>query len=317
MIFGNRKTRVWNREPNEFARRLDISDIEGLFGKHITIEHGTQALFLQGGRFAGELPPGTYKDIGGVIKALKIDVAEKATVILVDVGDVSLDLHIEDLLTNESVHVGMSGNVTIQAEAQELNKLFVNLMKGRELLEIRDLEKLLEGEMKSILQAKIKNHSVDEFYGNLELKKEIEQDFEHLMRTTFEESGLKLKRLTGIDYVFSDEIVHLRYLRGKVVIEDEVIRLEKEIRELEKKVEISEIESKAEIEKIKREKEHELEMLELKRKYEIRAKSREVSVGTTLPPLLNDAKSSKTRVERRLEALSDRIERRRRGENLP
>ena len=310
MIFGNRKTRVWNREPNEFARRLDISDIEGLFRKHITIEHGTQALFLQGGRFAGELPPGTYKDIGGVIKALKIDVAEKATVILVDVGDVSLDLHIEDLLTNESVHVGMSGNVTIQAEAQELNKLFVNLMKGRELLEIRDLEKLLEGEMKSILQAKIKNYSVDELYGNLELKKEIEQDFEHLMRTTFEESGLKLKRLTGIDYVFSDEIAHLRYLRGKVVIEDEVIRLEK-------KVEISEIESKAEIEKIKREKEHELEILELNRKCEIRAKSREVSVGTTLPPLLNDAKSSKTRVERRLEALSDRIERRRQGEKLP
>jgi hypothetical protein len=50
---------------------------------------------------------------------------------------------------------------------------------------------------------------------------------------------------------------------------------------------------------------------------EIEVKVREVSVSTTLPPLPNDAKPSKTEGKRLLEEVADRIERRRRGEKLP
>ena len=60
-----------------------------------------------------------------------------------------------------------------------------------------------------------------------------------------------------------------------------------------------------------------LERSELKvREIEV-VRVREVSVGSTLPPLSNDAKSSKTEGERLLEEVADRIERRRRGERLP
>ena len=58
----------------------------------------------------------------------------------------------------------------------------------------------------------------------------------------------------------------------------------------------------------------ESEMQELKLT-EIEVKVREVSVGTTLPPLPNDAKPSKTEGKRLLEEVADRIERRRREGN--
>jgi len=277
MVFGNGKIRVWKREPNEFGRRFEIRDIKGLFRKHITIEAGTKALFLQGGRFAGELPPGTYKDIGGVIKAWRIDIAEKATVILVDVGDVSLDMHIEDLLTKESVHVGVSGNVTIQAEAQELNKLFSNLMKGRELLEIHDVEVLLEGEMKNILQAKVKDCSVKELYGNLELKKELEQDFEHQMKTTLERTGLKLVQVPAVEFVFPEDIEEIVKRRGGLhVKEEDIIIQERELELQERKLKLKEKEE--ELKAKKREIEKKGEIDELKVKKEVEEEKRKLEV---------------------------------------
>lgn len=311
MIFGYKNKVRWTRKSGEFARREDVKI--RFIKKGIIVEYGTKALFLRGGKFVGVLSPDEY-DAGGISNRMEEwGLSNSATVVLVDAGEVSLDLNIGELLTGDSRWVGAKVSITVQLDSPE--KFFVKLMKGAELMEINDLRESLEDEIKNILEAKINNYPVDELYGNLELKKGLEQDFEHLMRTTFEESGLKLKRLTWIDYEFNDETIKLLYLRGKAVTEGEVIGLKKEIRELEKKLEISEIENKAEIEKTKREKEHELKMLELKQKSEIEAKSREVSVGTTLPPLLNDAKSSETKVERRIEALSDRIERRRRGRN--
>lgn len=313
MGFRHGKIRVWKREPNEFARRLEISDIKGLFRKHLTIEHGTQALFLQGGRFAGVLPPETYKDIGGVIKALKIDVAEKTTVILVDVGDVFLDLYIEELLTNESVHVGMSGNVTIQAEAQELSKLFTNFMKGRELLEIRDVKELLEGEMKSILQAKIKDYSVKELYGNLELINELEQDFVHHMTITLERTGLKLVQVRAVGFKFPDDIEENIKRRGGLHTKKEDINIQEQ--ELELKIKMMELEKKEDaLDEEKRDikKKRRLEAIEAEKDAE--EKSREVPIGTTLPPMPTHKKPSITKGEKLIDDVLDQVRRRKGGE---
>lgn len=316
MVFRNRETTVWKRKPNEFVRRLEISDIKGLFRKHITIEHGTQALFLQGGRFAGELPPGTYKDIGGVIKALKIDVADKATVILVDVGDVFLDLHIEELLTKESVHVGISGNVTIQAEAQELNKLFMNLIKGRELLEIRDVKELLEGEMKSILQAKIKDCSVKELYGNLKLTNELEQDFEHHMKTTLGRTGLNLVQVSAVEFEFPDDIEENIKRRGGLHTKEEDINIQERELELKKRMlELKKNEDALDEEKRDLEKKRRLEAIEAEKDAE--EKLREVRIGTILPPMRKPKKPPITEGEKLIKDFSDQVRRRRRGEELP
>jgi hypothetical protein len=59
---------------------------------------------------------------------------------------------------------------------------------------------MLESEISNLLQSKVKQYSFEDLYGNLELKKEIEQDFEHLLKTTLERTGLKLVYLPYFDY---------------------------------------------------------------------------------------------------------------------
>lgn len=190
--------KVWSRMPQDFARRFEIRDIKGIFSKKITIEQGTKALFLQGGRFFGELPPGTYT-VGGALKAIKdLNLSEKASVILVEDSDTELNFSISGLRTREEFPAGAIGTLVINIENPIM--FFNNLMKGRDLVKTTDLEDTLKNEMKNILQSKIKQHSFDDLYGNLELKQEIAQDFEHQMNTTLERLGLRLIHLKYFDY---------------------------------------------------------------------------------------------------------------------
>ena len=193
------KIRVWQRNPNDFAHRFEISDIKGLFSKKITVMSGTKAIFLQGGRFFGELPPGTYT-VGGLIQTIKtLNIAEKATVILVDDSDVGLDFNISGLRTKENFEAGVKGKIVVNIE--EPIQFFNNLMKGREHMAMTDIEvMMLRNEMRNLLQSKVKQYSFEDLYGNLELKNELEQDFVHLLSTTLSRGGLKLVYMPYFDY---------------------------------------------------------------------------------------------------------------------
>lgn len=118
--------------------------------------------------------------------------------ILVDDSDVRLDFNIGGLKTKEDFNAGVKGKMVVNTENPIL--FFNNLMKGRKHMSTIDITTLFGNEMLNLLQSKIRNYSFEELYGNLELKKEIEQDFEHLLNTTLSRNGLKLVYLPYFDY---------------------------------------------------------------------------------------------------------------------
>lgn len=202
--------KMWTRQPADFARRFELEDIKGTFRKHITIEQGTKAIFLQGGKFLGELLPGNY-DAGGLLKRIgDLNLSEKATVIVLDGSDTRLNFKIGSLRTKESFDAGVRGTITLNVENPIL--FFTNLMKSRDYISLGDLNEFFNEEMTNVVQAKIKQYSFDELYGNLVLKKEIQQDFEHHMRTTFNRLGMNLIHLPSFDY---DESYWTEIVKGK------------------------------------------------------------------------------------------------------
>ncbi len=237
-MFG--KISVWQRNPNDFAERIEVSDIKGFFSKKITVTSGTKAIFLQGGRFFGELPPGTYT-VGGLIQVIKtLNLAEKATVILVDDSDVGLYFNIGGLRTKENFDAGVKGKIVVNVEDPIL--FFNNLMKGREHITTADVEAMLRNEMLNLLQSKVKQYSFEDLYGNLDLKKELEQDFEHLLNTTLSRVCLKLVYMPYFDYdesYWKDLIEKRAYIGkegAKLGLEERVEGLEDERLELKKRM---------------------------------------------------------------------------------
>jgi len=227
------KISVWQRAPSDFAQRFEVSDIKGLFSKKLTVMSGTKALFLQGGRFFGELPPGTYT-VGGLAQAIKtLNLAEKATVILVDDSDVGLDFSIGGLRTKENFDAGVKGRIVVNTEEPIL--FFNNLMKSREHVAVSEVQGMLRNEMLNVLQSKLKQYSFEELYGNLDLKRELGQDFEHQLSTTLSRVGIKLVHMPYFDYDESywTEIIKKQAELGRDVKGEE---LEKKRSELVKQI---------------------------------------------------------------------------------
>jgi len=202
--------KMWSRKPEDFARRFELEDIKGTFRKHITVEQGTKAIFLQGGKFLGELLPGNY-DAGGLLQRIgDLNISEKATVIVLDGSDTRLNFKIGSLRTKEAFDAGVRGTITLNVENPIL--FFTNMMKSRDYISLGDLNEFFNEEMTNVVQSKIKQYSFDELYGNLVLKKEIQQDFEHHMRTTLNRLGMNLIHLPSFDY---DESYWTEIVKGK------------------------------------------------------------------------------------------------------
>ena len=134
------KSNVWQRRPNDLAHRFEVADLNSYFlglTKKITVMQGTKALFLQGGKYLGDLPPGTYT-AASLLEFLKtLNLYEKTTIILVDDGDIPVDFSIGSLRTSENFNAGVKGKMVIKIDKPVL--LFDNLMKSRLHLETIDL----------------------------------------------------------------------------------------------------------------------------------------------------------------------------------
>ena len=267
------KSNVWQRRPNDLAHRFEVADLNSYFlgvTKKITVMQGTKAIFLQGGKYMGDLPPGTYT-AGGLVEFLKtLNLYEKTTIILVDDGDIPVDFSIGGLRTAESFDAGVKGKMVVKVDKPIL--LFDNLMKSRPHLEVIDFLGNVRNELLNVLQSKIKGYSFEDLYGNLELRKEIQQDFEYNLKTTLDRWGFQLVHLPYFDYDESywEEIIKTRGTLSRELIEKrENIRSQAKIELLDYEGKVAKKVDETEIKRADEMIDREREMLERKRFDEI------------------------------------------------
>jgi hypothetical protein len=267
------KSNVWQRRPNDLAHRFEASDLNSYFmglTKKITVMQGTKAIFLQGGKYQGDLPPGTYT-ADSLLEFLKtLNFYEKTTIILVDDGDIPVDFSIGSLRTSENFDAGVKGRMVVKIDKPVL--MFDNLMKSRPHLEIIDLLSNIRNELLNVLQSKIKGYSFEDLYGNLELRKELQQDFEFNLTTTLSRWGFQLVHLPYFDYDESywEDIIQQRGALSRELIEKrEKMKREAEIGLLPYEQQVATKVKETEIKRSDQMIDREREMIERKRFDEI------------------------------------------------
>ena len=190
----------WQRSADDFATRIDVQDLKGLFSKGIVIEQGTNALLFINGELAETLQPGKY-DLGGLTSKIKnLDFTRTATAVLVDSGDVEINLNITDVFTKDPLGIDISCKVIAQVENPNL--FLNNVMKGKKNYYLSDLRSSLYGELQNAFNEIIRTKSVEEMNSDLSLKKQFEGSVENHLRTTFQRNGLTFVQLRTVDYKF-------------------------------------------------------------------------------------------------------------------
>ncbi|MBI2900793.1 MAG: hypothetical protein HYY17_11470 [Planctomycetes bacterium] len=188
--------RTWARGTGDFAARLHVQDVKGLFVKWVVVEEGTAALVFQDGKYAGSVGPGRYDHTSlGQRIATWFNLDVPAVFVLVDVGEVRLRLDAE-CLTSESLPVQVSAEVFV-ALSDPL-PFYQNLMRGQVSIGVEDFEGLIETDVEGALQAVVRCEPLRSLPGNVKLRDAIMGAVDRMARPTLERYGFTLRHIAAI-----------------------------------------------------------------------------------------------------------------------
>lgn len=189
------RRREWKRTPEDFASKFEVEDLRGILKKTVAVVEGTRALFFQGGAYVGDLPAGHYT-IGNIFEThLPLNLDERATVVLVDDGVVAIDFVFRrsELRTADSIPVGITGRLTIRN--RDSRSFITNLLKGKSRILLTDLQEELRYDLLGVVQSTLSGYRMDDLYGNLAVKEDIESAVGVNVTPTLAGYGFSLEQL--------------------------------------------------------------------------------------------------------------------------
>ncbi len=124
------------------------------------------------------------------------------TVILVDAGDVELQLNMTGIKTKDPLDIDVTCKVIAQIENPAF--FFTNVIKGRKNYLVSEVRSALYDEMGNALNEAIGRKSITDLNYDLSLKKQFEVSVENHLRITFQRNGLTFVQLRTVDYNFKE-----------------------------------------------------------------------------------------------------------------
>jgi hypothetical protein len=194
LLTGNR----WARREDDFATKVEVTDVEGFFKKGLIVEAGTKAIFFVNGAYSGILEPGKY-DMGGLVQRIKnVFNSKTTTAVLVDTGDVEMKFSLAELQTKDPIRLSAECKIVVQMDNP--TQFFENMMKGRQNYSLSQLKSFLEDEIRNCMMEFIGARSVQELSTNLACKQQMEQGIAAHLAKTFDRKGLSFVQARVFDF---------------------------------------------------------------------------------------------------------------------
>lgn len=188
----------WKRAEGDFAVRVDLETIRGVFQKGVVVEPGCKALIIVDGALAETLQAGEYTEGGIAARLRNFDLTRSATAIIVDAGDVELTFDLPGLMTRDPMQIDVRADLVIQVDDPIL--FYTNVMKGRTALSRQELERRFGLEIQNSLQETIGQRTVEELNTDLSLKRQFELAVGQHLERTFARAGFGFVQFRTIDY---------------------------------------------------------------------------------------------------------------------
>jgi hypothetical protein len=188
----------WKRGEADFAVRVDIETLGGVFQKGVVVEPGCRALLIVDGAYAGTLDPGAYTEGGLLARLRHLDLTRSATAILVDVGEIELRFTFPNLVTQDPIPIEVDCTLVVQVDDPLL--FLTNVMKGRPSLAREEIVRRFGAEIQNALQEAIGRRTVEELNTDLALKQQFELAVGEHLRRTFSRGGFGFVQFRTVAY---------------------------------------------------------------------------------------------------------------------
>jgi SPFH domain / Band 7 family/Double zinc ribbon len=263
----------WARQDGEFAVRVDDFDIKGTLNKSLIVEHGTRAMLFQAGKYKGELREGRY-DLGGFLKRLNHFMADlAASVVLVDAGDVVMDIENGGLWTEDKMEVGTVERLVLRID--DADAMFVNMLKGRNRIGLGEFEEQLAGEVQMLLQGLIAGYPCERLFTDVSLRDDLEEKLRKELTGSLQRLGLELVQIRFVQFdgeaweAHREKEAHIKGREREVTQADQRRILNERMREILTQDKMDSFKDEKDLENFIRQTEHELEIKDVIREDEM------------------------------------------------
>lgn len=185
---------LWVAGENDFAARVEISDVGGFFSKTLTIEPGVRTMILERGQSVGEVPPGQYT-LQALSERLKFWTKKAMTAILARQGEVPLELACSGLATSELLEVEVAVRLCLQIDDVALFQR--NLLASRPKLTLEDLKEIIQPIIRQALWETIGRLSIKDLTGE-QARGDLELCISQSLGTALFRNGLKFTQVQAL-----------------------------------------------------------------------------------------------------------------------
>jgi hypothetical protein len=215
MSWFKKKQDHWERQPGDIAIRIESSDVKrNWLNRPFTVWDGTVALVFAKGEMLGRITAGKHDIDGPFRKWIAGD--QQTTLILVEDGDISLDLSITDLYSHENIKLDAALRLTIQLDVP--SAFYLNVMKDRRRYVEQDLLSHLKPELYDALLAFASTHPINDLYHNAELREQVSRQLRDRVGRSITRLGFALVALNLVN-ITSDQFDPSRDAMAEVHIE--------------------------------------------------------------------------------------------------
>jgi len=186
----------WVRREQEIATRIVPGDLQGLLRRGLEVQPGTRALLFAGGRYVGTLPPGRHR-LEGLRERLRIGDEGEASAIVVDDGELGLELRVGELAAADHHQAILHAQASIRLADPEL--FIANLFRDRGRFTTAELSEFLGGEVRETLRELVARYPAEELHGG-RARSELEMELLSRWKASFERSGFVLQRFRVLEF---------------------------------------------------------------------------------------------------------------------
>ena len=232
---------VWRKEPEYYAQRFEVGDIKRELVQKLQVQEGTAAILMDSGAVSDVLSAGAH-DIDSLLRQVNwFGNPPPRSVVLIDVGEVVVPLHIEALRTAEHFPIEFYGEVILRFKGgKDAARAFMsNVLKSERVCTFSDIATRLGPVIRGPVDEMCTMSSLDDLVRDPERRIRLQERMTTRIKEDLAACGLEVVRVSSAEFT-GDEYEAYEQKLGEVDVQRREAEYRAVLRRLSDKEEMAE-----------------------------------------------------------------------------
>ena len=193
---------VWRKEPEHFAQRFELGDIKRLLENDLMIQEGTVAVIMDGGKVHGIIEAGRHNPDSLARKINWFGNPPPRSVVLVDVGEIVVPLHVEGLRTSEHFPIEFYGEVMLRfkGDSDAARAFITNILGENRSCTFKELSANFERAVRIAVDEMCVASTLDDLVRDPERRIRLQERMTERLKGDLDACGLEVVRVSSAEF---------------------------------------------------------------------------------------------------------------------